>query len=121
MAKVQIFADVDNITNKRGSDELVIKLVTQEINDTEAGLVMGLRNKYVCVLLSTSEIEDEEAKALPDEFKVAPIVDAKSQSQRLRNVLYRQWEGRYKTRYPEFQSFYEKRMEEIIEEEKSRI
>lgn len=121
MPKVSFFADVDNITNKRGSNELVIKLVTQEISDDEAGKVMAMRNKYCGILVSTNEIKAEDTSELPDEFKVAPVLEGKSPSQRLRNVLYVQWEGRYKTRYPVFDSFYEKRMEEIINDEKERI
>lgn len=121
MAKAQFFADVDNITNKRGTNEIVVKLITQEISDSEAGVIMSLRNKYVGVLLSTNEITAKEAEELPDEFAVAPVLDGKSPSQRLRNTLYVLWESRYKSRYPEFNSYYDKAMELIIEEYKDKI
>lgn len=121
MAKVQIFGDLDNITNKRGTNELVLKFITQEVTDEEAGIVMSLRNKYVCLLLSTSEIDEKEAQAVPDEFHTQAMLEGKSPSQRLRNVLFRLWESRYKTRYPEFDHFYDARMEQIIDEQKSHI
>ena len=119
--KVQVFGDIDNITNKRGTNEIIVKFITQEVTDEQAGLLIGLRNKYVCMLLSTSEITDRDIKELPDEFETVKPIDGKKPSQRLRNVLYRQWESRYKQRYPEFDSYYEKRMEQIIEDEKERI
>lgn len=119
--KVSFFADVDNIQNKRGSDELIVKLITQEISDENAGLIMGLRNKYVNVALSVSKLSDDEIHEMPDEFAVAPALKEKSQSQRLRGVLYRQWESRYKTRYLTAEAYYEARMEQIIEAEKERI
>lgn len=119
--KVSVYGDIDNITNKRGSDEIVVKFITQEVSDEQAGLLMAMRNKYVNLLISTSEITEEDAEKVADEFKIAPIIEGKTPSQRLRNVLYVQWEGRYKVRYPEFDSFYNQRMEQIIESEKDRI
>lgn len=119
--KVSFFADVDNITNKRGTNELIIKIVTQEISDQNAGLIMALRNKYTNVLISTSEISDEEAKDIPDDFAPVAAVNEKSQSQRLRSSLYRLWESRYTTRYEKFETFYEAEMERMINEVKDKI
>jgi hypothetical protein len=121
MGKVSFYADLDNVTNKRGSDELIIKLITQEISDDHAGLIMQMRNKYLNVLLSTNEITDKEAEEAIDEFKITPILDGKTASQRLRNVLYVKWNNRYKQRYPEFEKFYQYSMDLIIEAEKDSI
>lgn len=121
MAKVQIFGDLDSITNKRGTNELVLKFITQEVSDESAGIVMSLRNKFVCLLMSTNEISEEEGQAVTSEFKTTPMLEGKSASQRLRNVLYRQWESRYEARYPDFDNFYDYKMDLIIDEEKSKI
>lgn len=121
MAKVQFYADVDTIQNKRGTRELKVILFTQELSDDSAGILLSMRDKYVSILLSTSEVKQEEADEISEEFTIAPLLEGKTPSQRLRNVLYVQWESRYKTRYPEFDSFYNQRMEQIIEDEKERI
>jgi len=119
--KVQFFADLDNITNKRGSDELILKLITQEISDEQAGIVMSLRNKYLNVMLGVSEPTQEDVEGFIDDFSKVPTLDKKTPSQRLRNVLYLQWEGKYKLRYPDFDKFYNYKMEEIIEAQKDLI
>ena len=120
--KVKVFGDLNSITNKTGTNELVLKFITQEINDEEAGLVMGLRNKYLCLILSSNDIPNDEAeKELPDEFQIAPMVDSKKPSTRLRAVLWQQWNNRYKMRYPDFDNYYKYRMELIIDDEKERI
>lgn len=119
--KVKVFGDLDNITNKRGTNELVLKFITQEISDQDAGLVMGLRNKYLCLMLSTSELDEKDAKELPDDFQIVPKLDTKKPSVQLRNVLYRQWEYRYKTRYPDFDNYYAYKMDIIIKDEMDKI
>lgn len=119
--RVSFFADVDSITNKRGTQELVVKFVTQEVSDEQAGAMMSLRNKYTNVLISTEEISQEDADEQETEFKAVPVLETKTNSQRLRNALYVLWESKYKQRYPLFDRFYDYYMNLLIEEVKDKI
>ena len=119
--KVKVFGDLDSINNKRGTNELVLKFITQEISDEDAGLVMGLRNKYLCLMLSTSDATEEDVAELEEDFKVVNRLDKKTPSQRLRAVLWHQWDKRQKQRYPDFESYYARKMETIIDKESELI
>lgn len=120
---IHVYADIDTIGNKKGTNEMVIKMTTQEIPDDDAAELMKLRNKFCAVLFKPGQddVTDEETKVLPDEFSVAPTLDNKSPSQRLRSTIFRAWESRYKLRYPDFDSFYERQIELLIDQWKDKI
>ena len=74
---------------------------------------------WFCFLVDRM-IKPEDVKDLPE---IKDETDVKSPSQRLRGVLFIQWENQtleYKSKYP-FEVYYRGRMEKIIDREKEKL
>lgn len=100
---------VDKITTlKDGSLKIVLE--TSELEDDVVSILMSMRNRQVfCALKNTKLKPDElDIKEMPVEFK-----NDKSQSQRLRSVLYVFWEQNRPT--TDFETFYKRKTDEFID------
>ena len=108
---------VDGIsTLKDGS--LKVTLSTQEVSNDTAASLFAFRNKFCKVLISDSNITTLESE-LVDNTQIAAGKKPKSESQRLRAVLFRVHEN--SNSELDFELFYKTEMNKIIEHYKSKL
>lgn len=116
--KIVVLGILENISTRQDNS---IKLVigSQEMDDEMAGKLFSLRNKYLKMLLSDNNITPIE-EALIDEQRLPDGKKAKSESQLLRNVLFRlhEYEGGNKDT---FDVYYKDIMRKIIEHYKDKM
>ena len=98
----------------RMDNTIKVTIGTQEMTPEQAASLFGLRGKFCKVLLSDSAIEQKEVEAVNS----LELKDT-SNTQRLRNTLYIQWQqlGSIGT----FEDFYAGQMESLIELVKSKL
>lgn len=95
--------------NSRKDGSWVVTLELQEMPDSnQRAELTGLLNQYIKILLSKEGISSEAQKAV-EELELKD--QGKTQSQKLRNVIYRIWEGKEEG---EFDEFYKSFMQKII-------
>jgi hypothetical protein len=109
VAKVSTLAD--------GS--MSINIHTQELNDETMTRIFALRKKPGMVLISSDDITQAEVDEVSQYSTDFEIGKTKTQSQRLRAVLYRVWEQGDQTY--DFPIWYESKMENIINKFKSTL
>jgi hypothetical protein len=107
----QIPAQITKVTTlKDGSTQMVIEC--QELPPSEMAEVFTLRGDLGWFVFSANALSEKD---IPKEE--APELNQKSQSQRLRSVLYLYWEKCTK-KNPDFKRFYEQWYEKKINEVK---
>lgn len=107
---------VENITTRK--DKTVkITLGTQELSPSRAGELFNLMNKVAACYIKEKHVDQSEVDAVD---KLDPEFKGKTQSQRMRNVLYLNYEQN-KEGFKEFNSYYHSKMEGYIEELKSNL
>ncbi len=95
-----------------------VTLETQELNPSKAGELFGIRGKIACVYISPKDtITAKELKQI-DELDAA--VPGKTQSQRIRAVLYLLHQQNNEG-YKDFAQFYQAKTELFIETLKSNL
>jgi hypothetical protein len=116
--KIVAEAIVEKIES-RSDRSIKVVISSQELDEVKAAQLFGLRNKFIKILFSDSNISPLE-EAMIDELALHDGKKVKTQSQRLRNVLFRVHEqnGGDKTNFDEY---YKERMEQFIEHEKSKL
>ena len=99
---------------------LTLRFNTQEQTPTDVMEVHSKINKYGILYFREGEqpMNQEELKEL-DEIDLDLYDEPKSQSQRIRNVMYVWWEQ--KGKQGEFRDFYKEKTEQIIEQIKSKL
>lgn len=95
---------------------LSINLHTQELPPETMQRIFELIRKPGVCLISSDGISQEEVEAV-EQFTSDFEFNGKTQSQRLRGVLYRVWEQTDQTK--EFRLFYEIQMDKIINKYKA--
>lgn len=116
MQGILIPAQIGGIRSlKDGS--LSVTLETPEINPAKAGELFQLRNKIAYVYISERQIEDNEKKVIDS---LDPELKGKTPGQRLRAVLFRLWQQESEG-YPDSESHYRAKMEQIINTYKSNL
>ena len=112
-------ATVDSVAS-RTDKTLSVRIRTQEIPGNVAGLLFGLQNAFVYVVIKEEDFGREELAEI--EAMQADVMDdkRKTQSQRLRAVLYRNWEVDNKG-CKTFALYYESEMERIVDHFKSKL
>jgi hypothetical protein len=117
MNGILLSAMVDGIrTRKDGT--VSITLGTQELSSGRAGEVFSLNNKLAAVYISPKEVSQREIDQVD---KLEPDLPGKSPSQRLRNVLFIIYSTTDAEGFKEFDSYYKVKMEQIIEQLKTKI
>ena len=101
----------------RADGTIKIILGTQELDPETVAKLFYFNRKHAKVLISDSNITEPESNVM-DDFKM-PGKAKKSQSQRLRGVLYRYWEMNGKK--GNFDEYYEVTMERIITHFKDKL
>lgn len=116
MEGLLISAYVENISTRKDKS-VKITLGTQELGPEKAGDLFQLLNHLAAVYLSVKDIGHEEM-ALVD--NVNPEISGKTQSQRIRNVLFLLWKNNNEG-FKDFDSFYNSKTEMYIEHLKSKL
>lgn len=102
----------------RVDGSLSVRIETQEIDSSIAADLFAMRNKFVKVLISDTNVSEMEQMVLIE----TPVKDSrkvKSDSQRLRAVLYRLWEQ--DPQESDFEIYYHRMMGSFIEQIKERL
>lgn len=84
--KVQLPSTIESVSTRK-DNTLKLVISTQELSGEEKAKLMDLHNKYGWLLFSEDELTQEDIPEEKPEFG-----NMKSDSQRLRNVLYVYWE-----------------------------
>lgn len=108
---------VEAIQSRKDSTVKIV-LGTQKLSPSQAGELFSLMNKLVAVYISPKE--SVSAKEIEQVDKLDPELHGKTQSQRLRNVLYKLFEQDGEG-FKEFDSYYKGKTEKIIEHLKTKI
>ena len=107
---------IENITTRK--DKTVkLTLGTQELSPANAGELFRLLGQLACCYISPKEIGQREIDQVD---KLEPEMGGKTQSQRLRNVLYKMWDQNHEG-YDEFNNYYHSKMDVLIEHFKSKL
>lgn len=115
--KGQLLAAMVESINTRKDKSVKLILGTQELAPLEAGQLFQYMNQLVSVYLCPSSIDNRELEQID---KVEPELNNKSQSQRIRAVLYlchQQNSEGFKT----FDEYYKAKTEKYIEHLKSKL
>lgn len=113
-------AEIESIATRKDRT-IKISMGTQEMAPESAGHLFGLQNKLITVGLSTNGLTDEDIDALRmHKFNTDAIPNKKSQSQRMRNVLYLLYQQSAEG-FDTFAQYYDSKTNQIIEHLKSKI
>ena len=116
MAKIVLESIIDSIAS-RVDGSITIKVTTNELEPQKAGELFSLRGKFCKVLFSDSNITTLEAEAI-DSTAIVGGLKKKTQSQRLRDVLYL---CNAQNENIDFDLFYKNEMERIIQHYKNKL
>ena len=116
MKGILLAAIIESITTRK-DNTIKITLGTQEMSQGKAGELFTLMNKLASVYISAESINQRDLEQID---KIEPGFQGKTQSQRLRNVLYKLFEQN-KEGYKDFDSYYKAKTEAIITELKNSI
>lgn len=116
MKGILLAAQIENVTSRKDRT-IKVTIGTQELSPAKAGELFSLLNHIASVYICSSEIDQTEIDLVD---KVDPEFKGKTQSQRLRNVLFILWE-QDKEGFKDFDSFYRYKMDQIIDTYKSNI
>jgi hypothetical protein len=107
---------IENITTRKDRT-IKITIGTQELAPAAAGDLFQYLNKIAVCYLSPEGVSQEEIDMVD---KIHPEFEGKSQSQRIRNVLYKLYEQSNEG-FKDFNSYYQNKTEKYIEHLKKQI
>jgi hypothetical protein len=93
-----------------------LRFVTQEISNDERAILMDYLGEAGYLLFKSNSFKESE---IPSDD--APTDEQKTPAQRLRGVIYRVWELTPVDRRPEFEGYYRRQVEAIIDQYKSKL
>ena|ERR1043166_1608950 len=117
MDGIIISSEVEKITT-RSDGSLAITLGTPELSPVQVAVLFGYRRKIVACYLSPKETINQ--KEIDQVDKLNPEIGGKTQSQRLRNVLFKLYDQNNEG-HETFDAFYHHHTEVIINHLKSKI
>ena len=104
---------------------LTVRIATNEIGVEEKAILMGLHSNYAYVAFKSIEFDAEEKELVENLDVDEKEFGQKTHSQRLRAVLFLLWRQENENKPTHFQipfnTFYAKKMEEIITHFKSKL
>lgn len=112
-----IAAQVEGVQTRKDRT-LKITLGSQELSPAQGAEILGLSNRVVAVYISSKETIPQSDIDQVD--AVDPEFESKTQSQRIRGVLYKLFE-QDKEGHKTFDNYYQARTEKIIEHLKKQI
>jgi hypothetical protein len=107
---------IENITTRK-DNSVKITLGTQELSPAKAGELFNLMNKLAMTYICPKDISQREIDQVE---KLDPEFDGKTQSQRIRNVLFKLYE-QDREGYQTFDTYYKAKTEKYIEHLKAKI
>lgn len=110
-------AMVEGVSTRKDHTVKVV-IATQELSPSRAGELLGFANKLVCVYISPKETISQKEKDQVDQLN--PEFGNKTQSQRMRNVLYKLFEQKPEG-FATFDTFYHHKTELIIDHLKTKL
>ncbi len=102
----------------RKDKTLAVTIGTQEMGPGQAGELIGLSGMLCAVYISPKESIDQ--KEIDQVDKLDPELGGKTQSQRIRNVLFKLFEQSPEG-FTEFDTFYKSKTEAMIEHFKKKL
>ena len=108
---------VENITTRK-DHTVKLTLGTQELSQGHAGELFNMMNKLAAIYLSPKDAIDQ--KEIDQVDAVDPEFGGKSQSQRIRNVLFVLFEANAEG-HKTFDDFYKTKTEEFINSIKNKL
>ena len=115
--KLILSGSIENIST-RADGTLKFTIGTQEIDPSQAGTLFQMRNKYVKVLVSDTNISEMEERIV-DEQHIKDAKKVKSKAQRLRGAMFKAHESQGIS--ISFDDFYNSEMESLIDKYKELI
>jgi hypothetical protein len=116
MKGILLAAQIEGISTRKDRTIKII-LGTQEISPSKGGELLSLSDKVVSVYLNEAVIDDKEIAQVD---AINPEFQGKTQSQRLRNVLFLNWQNNNKG-YKDFNAYYQSETETIITHYKNKL
>jgi hypothetical protein len=107
---------VENITTRKDRS-VKITLGTQELSPSKAGELFNLMNSLTMTYISQKEVNQKEIDQVD---KLDPELEGKTQSQRIRNVLYLLFEQDNEG-FQSFDTYYKSKTEKYIDHLKTKI
>ena|SRR5688572_290865 len=107
---------VENITTRK-DHSIKITLGTQELSPGKSGELFNLLNKLAVTYISPKEVNQKEIDQVD---KLDPEISGKTQSQRIRSVLYLLYQQANEG-FKDFESFYRNKTEQYIEHMKGKL
>lgn len=118
MTGILIPAILESIST-RADGTVKVTIGTQELSQGKAGELFALTRKVAMIYISPKETVDQ--KELDQVDKLDPdFTNAKTQSQRLRAVLFKLWDQAPEG-FKDFDSYYKSKTDVIIEHFKAKI
>ena len=115
-----IKAQADGIATRKDRT-IKVTFSTQELKGKDAAKLLDLQNKLVTLGIAPNEITPDEIQLLQEaKLSIEDVPNGKSQSQRLRSVLYIYFEQN-DTEFDTFDSFYTDYTNKIINNVKSKL
>jgi hypothetical protein len=116
MNGILLSTQIENITTRR--DKTVkITLGTQELSQGKAGELFALLNNIAVTYISPKEVSQKEIDQVD---KIDPEFEGKTQSQRIRGVLFILWQQNPEG-FRDFDQYYKRKTEGIIDDLKAQI
>ena len=103
-------------TRKDRTVKIILESATEIVDPNELASLFSLKANTVSVAIKESAFSDEDISAIPE--PVDPSIK-KSESERLRAVIWRWWEARGKQ--GDSNAFYKANMEQIINQIKEKL
>lgn len=107
---------IENISTRKDKTVKIV-LSTQELTPEKAGMLFGLQNQLATTYINPVGVSQDEIDAVD---KVNPEFGGKTQSQRVRNVLYLLFEQNNEG-FKDFDSFYTNKTDLYITHLKQKI
>lgn len=118
MTGILIPAIIESIST-RADGTVKITIGTQELSQGKAGELFALTRKIAMIYISPKETVDQ--KEIDQVDKIDPdFTNTKTQSQRLRAVLFKMWDQNTEG-FKDFDTFYKSKTDVIIEHFKSKL
>ena len=117
MAKIVFDAVLEGLST-RMDDTIKVVIGTQEVTAEQGLALLKLRGKFCKVMLSDSAIEQKKIDAV-DSLPIKDESNNKSNSQRLRSVLFINWQQSKQT--TNFDDYYNSEMNRIIDHYKAKL
>ena len=113
---ILIQGQIENIST-RVDGTLKVVIGTPELSPNEVGDLFSMRKREVLAYIKDTGISKDEIEAIENHSEES---GGKTQSQRLRGVLYRLWETENEG-FKEFHNYYVAKMESLINHFKNKI